>query len=140
MEISLVSGMGIVLCQYLVSISYCIRSVRTGFDGIDPRLEDVAHTLGCTQWQVFWKVSLPLAKNGIVAGCIMAWARGIGVFGPLMVFVGTAPRVRVMPTTMWLELSIGNVEVSLALALIMLIMAMGALVVVHVIAPGGDAR
>jgi molybdate transport system permease protein len=66
----------------------------------------------------------------------MAWARAVGVFGPLMVFVGTSPRVLVMPTTVWLELSVGNIEVSLALALVMLVLAVAALAVVHRLAPG----
>ena len=48
-----------------------------------------------------------------------------------MVFVGTGPRVQVMPTMMWLELSVGNIEVSLAIALIMLVMAGAGLTVVH---------
>jgi len=137
-DISLISWVGIVICQYLISVSYCIRSIKTAFDRVELKLEHVAYTLGCSQWQAFWKISLPLAKNGVIAGSIMAWARGIGVFGPLMVFVGTSPRVQVMPTAMWLELSIGNIEVSLALALIMLVMAGSALSVVHFISPGRD--
>lgn len=137
--VSLVSGIGIVMCQYLVSISYCIRSVKTAFDGIDQELEQVARALGCSDWQVFWRVSLPLSKNGVIAGGVMAWARGIGVFGPLMVFIGTGPRVMVLPTTLWLELSIGNLETSIAIALIMLSIAGAALALVHWLAPEGTA-
>ncbi|VGO15075.1 Sulfate transport system permease protein CysW [Pontiella desulfatans] len=120
--ISLVSWIGIVLCQYVISMSYGIRSVKAAFDTGLRELEQVACTLGCSQWQAFWKVSLPLARPGVMAGCILVWARGIGVFGPLMVFVGTGSRVQVMPTMMWLELSVGNIEVSLAIALIMLVL------------------
>jgi molybdate transport system permease protein len=67
----------------------------------------------------------------------MAWARAVGVFGPLMVFVGTGPRVLVMPTALWLELSIGNIETALAISLIMLFMAGTALAVVHFLVPEG---
>jgi molybdate transport system permease protein len=137
--VSLVSGIGIVMCQYLVSISYCIRSIKTAFDGIDQELEQVARASGCSDWQVFWRVSLPLARNGVIAGGVMAWARGIGVFGPLMVFIGTGPRVMVLPTTLWLELSIGNLETSIAIALIMLGIAGAALALVHWLAPEGTA-
>jgi molybdate transport system permease protein len=133
---SMVSGIGIVLCQFLVSVSYSIRACKASFDLVDRRLEHVALCLGCSQMKAFWRVSLPLARNGLIAGSIMAWARAIGVFGPLMVFVGTGPRVQVMPTSMWLELSIGNIEVSLAIALVALTMAGVALAVVHVLAPG----
>jgi len=137
MHVSLVSGLGIVLCQYLVAVSYCIRSAKTAFDSVDPNLEHVARVLGCSQWRTFWRVSAPLARNGLIAGGVMAWARAIGVFGPLMVFVGTGPRVLVMPTALWLELSIGNIETAIVIALIMLAMAAAALTLVHWLAPEG---
>jgi len=129
--ISLVSGIGIVLCQYVMTASYGLRTVKAAFDAAPKDLEHVACTLGCSPWQAFWRVSLPLARPGVLAACILVWARGIGVFGPLMVFVGTGPRVQVMPTMMWLELSVGNIEVSLAIALIMLVMAGAGLTAVH---------
>jgi molybdate transport system permease protein len=133
---TLISGIGIVLCQYLISISYCIRAAKASFDSVNREVEQVALTLGCTRWGAFKRISLPLARNGLIAGGIMAWARAIGVFGPLMVFVGTSPRVQVMPTTLWLELSVGNIETALVIALISLCMAGGALIVVHLLAPG----
>lgn len=136
--ISLVSWIGIVLCQYIISMSYGIRSVKAAFDTGLRDLEQVACTLGCSPWQAFWKVSLPLARSGVLAGCILVWARGIGVFGPLMVFVGTGPRVQVMPTMMWLELSVGNIEVSLAIALIMLLLTGMGLIAVHFLERNGS--
>jgi len=130
------SLIGIVLCQFLVSISYAIRSAKAAFDSVDRRLEHVAMSLGCTDLQAFRRVTLPLARNGLVAGSIMAWARAVGVFGPLVVFVGTAVSVRVMPTTIYLELSIGREEVALAVGLVMVAMASVALAIVHWLAPG----
>ena len=135
-HISMVSGVGIVCCQYLVSVSYGIRAAKASFEGVDRRLENVALTLGCSEWQAFRRVSLPLAGNGLVAGGIMAWARAIGVFGPLMVFVGTGPRVQVMPTNMWLELNVGNIETALVVALISTMLSGAALAIVHVFCPG----
>lgn len=134
--ISLVSSLGIVMCQYIVSVSYCIRAVKASFDNVDRRLEHAALTLGCSQFQTFRRVTLPLARNGLVAGGIMAWARAIGVFGPLMVFVGTGSRVQVMPTNMWLELNVGNIETALVVALITMTLASIALVAAHFLAPG----
>lgn len=127
---------GIVMCQYLMAVSYCIRAVKTAFEEVDRNLEDVALTLGCSSTMVFRKVTLPLARNGVVAGGVMAWARAMGVFGPLMVFVGTGRRVQVMPTTMWLQLNIGNVESALVIALITMVIAAGAIMLVHKIVPG----
>lgn len=128
---------GIVLCQFFVSVSYAVRSAKAAFDGVDQRLEHLALTLGCTHGQAFRKVALPMARNGLVAGAIMAWARALGVFGPLMVFVGSIRmKTEVMPTTVYLELTIGRIEVALAVAIVMVAMAGVALVTIHWLAPG----
>lgn len=128
---------GIVLCQFLVSASYGIRASKAAFDGVDRRLEHLALTLGCTPWQAFRRVALPMARNGIVAGAIMAWARAVGVFGPLMVFAGSVRyKTEVMPTTIFLELSVGHLEVALYVALIMLTLASLALVLIHTLTSG----
>ena len=137
-HIALISGFGIVLCQFIVSIPYCIRACKAAFDSNDKTLEHVALTLGCSEWKAFRKVTLPLSRNGLLAGAIIAWARAIGVFGPLMVFVGTGPRVRVMPTSIWLELNVGNIETSLTLALVMVILAGTALMIVHWLTDGKE--
>ena len=134
---SLTSGIGIVMCQYLVSVSYCIRAMKASFDGVDRNLENVALSLGCSPTQTFFKVTLPLARNGLIAGSVMAWARAIGVFGPLMVYVGTSTRVSVMPTAMYLEFNNGNIEVALVIALITVAIAGLAIIFVHWLVPGG---
>jgi len=130
------SGIGIVLCQVLVAVSYSIRATKVSFDAVDPRLEHVAMSLGCSPWAAFRRVTLPLARSGLIAGSVMAWARAIGVFGPLMVFVGTSEDVIVMPTAMYLELSTGKSEVALAIALVAMLIAGAALAVVHWLVPG----
>jgi molybdate transport system permease protein len=139
-DMNMHSMIGVVLCQFLVSISYAIRSAKSAFDSVDRRLEHVAMSLGCTDFQAFRRVTLPLVKNGLVAGSIMAWARAVGVFGPLVVFVGTSVRVRVMPTLIYLELSNGHEEVALAVGLVMVAMASFALAIVHWLAPGRKWR
>ena len=123
---------GIVLCQFFVSASYGIRAAKAAFDGVDLRLERLALTLGCTHGQAFRMVALPMARSGLAAGAVMAWARAVGVFGPLMVFAGAVRmKTEVMPTTVYLELSIGRIEPALAVALLMLAIAMVALVAIH---------
>jgi molybdate transport system permease protein len=128
---------GIVLCQFLVSASFGIRAVKLTFDGIDPRLEHVAMTLGCTQTGAFVRVALPLAARGIVAGGILIWTRAFGVFGPLILFVGNfRNRTEVLPTTIYLEQSVGRIEVALAVAILMLALATAALVGIRMLGLG----
>jgi molybdate transport system permease protein len=126
------AGGGIVLCQFIMAAPYAIRSTKAAFDGADRRLEDLALTLGCTRLRAFFTVALPLARNGIIAGCIMAWARAVGVFGPLIIFVGCVRlKSEVMPTTVYLEVSTGGIEVAIAVAMIMIAIAGVALAAVH---------
>ncbi len=129
---------GIVLCQFFLAASFAIRSAKTAFDEVDRRLENVALTLGCTQWGGFIRVTLPLARGGILAGGIMAWARSFGIFGPLMIFVGTfRGRTEVLSTTIFLEQSVGNLEVALAVALLLILVALVSLVTIRLV--GGRA-
>jgi molybdate transport system permease protein len=123
---------GIVLCQFLVSASFGIRAAKVTFDSIDPRLEHVAMTLGCTRAGAFFRVALPMARAGLVAGGILIWARAFGIFGALMVFVGAVRmRTEVLPTTIYLEQSIGRIEVALAVGVLMLVLATVALVFIR---------
>jgi molybdate transport system permease protein len=125
---------GIVLCQFVVSASFAIRSAKSTFDEIDRRLENVALTLGCTYWGSFRRVSLPLARNGIIAGAILTWARAFGLFGPLMIFVGSfRGRTEVLSTTVFLEQSVGHLEEALAVALLLVAVAMICLVTIRLV-------
>ncbi len=125
---------GIVLVQFFVAASFGIRAIKSTFDDIDRRQEDVALTLGCSRGQTFWRVALPNARGGIVAGAILTWAKAFGIFGALMVFVGAVRmRTEVLPTTIYLETSIGHIEVALAVALLMILIATVALILIRVL-------
>jgi molybdate transport system permease protein len=63
--------LGIVMAQFTVNISLMLRIMRSTFEGINPRYEHVAQTLGCTPFQAFLKTTLPLAKNGTLAGSVI---------------------------------------------------------------------
>jgi molybdate transport system permease protein len=119
---------GIVLVQFLTIVPYAVRAIKATFDQINPRIEDVARTLGYTQGQVFIRVTLPMIRNGIVAGGVLAWAVAIGLFGPMMILVGTTrQRTEVLATSIYLELSVGRVQAALAIALLMILIALVAL-------------
>jgi molybdate transport system permease protein len=124
---------GIVLAQFMVACAFAVRTMRTTFDQISPRQEQVALTLGCSRSQAFWRVVLPQARHGVLAAGTLAWARALGEFGPILVFCGaTRLRTEVMPTTVFLELSVGNIEAAVAVSLLMVVSAMVVLLVVRV--------
>ncbi len=112
---------GIVIAQFFVACPFGVRAVKAAFDTIGSRHEQVARTLGCTQRQAFWKVVLPMARTGIVAGAVMTWARAIAEFGPILFFCGTTQgKTDVMPVSMFLDNSVGRIEHAVALVLIMI--------------------
>jgi molybdate transport system permease protein len=93
----------------------------------------VALTLGCSRGQAFWLVVLPEARRGLITAATLAWARSLGEFGPILVFSGaTRMRTEVLPTSVFLELSIGNIEAAVAVSLLMVVAAVVVLVIVRV--------
>jgi len=95
-------------------------------------------TLGSTRAGAFFRVALPLARRGIITGAILIWTRAFGIFGPLMVFVGTIRmKTEVLATSIYLEQSVGRIEIALALTIFMLVLATVALVVVRIVGLGG---
>jgi molybdate transport system permease protein len=115
----------IILAQFVVACAFAVRTMRVTFDQISPRTEQVALTLGCSRCQAFWMVTLPEARRGVLTAATLAWARALGEFGPILVFSGaTRLRTEVLPTTVFLELSIGNIEVAAAVSLMMVATAL----------------
>jgi molybdate transport system permease protein len=124
---------GIVLAQFVVACAFAVRTMRVTFDQISPRAEQVALTLGCRRSQAFWMVALPEARRGVLTAATLAWARSFGEFGPILVFAGaTRMRTEVLPTSVFLELSIGNIEAAAAVSLMMVVTAMVVLILARV--------
>ena len=127
----------VVLAQFSVACAFAVRTMRVTFDQIDPRAEDVARTLGCSRGQAFMQIAFPQAWKGMIAATTIAWARALGEFGPILVFAGaTRMRTEVLSTTVFLELSIGNLDAAVAVSLLMVVMAVIVLVVLRMLGTG----
>ena len=123
----------IILAQFSVACAFAVRTLRATFDQINPRQEQVALTLGCRRSQAFWMVVFPEARRGLITAATLAWARSLGEFGPILIFSGaTRMRTEVLPTTVFLELSVGNIEAAVAVSLLMVMAAVFVLVVIRV--------
>ncbi len=125
---------GVVLAQFVIACAFAIRIMRGTFEHLPTRTEEVALTLGCSRWGAFWRISLPSARKGMIAAVTIAWARSLGEFGPILVFAGaTRLKTEVLPTTVWLELSAGNLEAAVAVSLLLVIAAMFVLTLVRIL-------
>jgi molybdate transport system permease protein len=122
----------VILAQFVVACAFAVRTMQATFQLIDPRREQVALTLGCNRAYAFWKVILPEARRGMITAATLAWARALGEFGPLLVFAGaTRMRTEVLSTTVFLELSIGNLPAAVAVSIIMIVTAAAVLAIMR---------
>ena len=123
----------VILAQFSVACAFAVRTMRVTFDQLNPRSEQVALTLGCNRSQAFWLVVLPEARRGLVTAAALAWARSLGDFGPILVFSGaTRMRTEVLSTTVFLELSVGNLEAAIAVSILMIVAAVVVLVLLRI--------
>jgi molybdate transport system permease protein len=116
---------GIILAQCFVNMPFMFRVLRGTFQGINPRYEYVAQTLGSTEAGAFWRVTLPMSKNGLIAGSIITWCRGIGEFGAaLMVAGATRMKTETLPISLYLNMSCGELPLAIAAATILIVISL----------------
>lgn len=82
---------GVLLALGVMSFPLLVRSTRTAFEEVNPRLEQIARTLGAGNLRVFCTITLPLAARGIAGGMILAFARALGEFGATIMVAGNIP-------------------------------------------------
>lgn len=112
----------VVIAQVFVAAPFYIRAARGGFNRIEPDLEAAAADLGAPPGTVFRTITLPLARPGLAAGAVLAWARALGEFGATIMFAGNlAGTTRTMPLAIYGEYGAGDLPAALLLAIILLI-------------------
>jgi molybdate transport system permease protein len=112
----LLSRRGAVLASALMALPLFARSARSAFEGVPPRLEWMARSLGYSRGATFARVSLPLARRGLVAGGFLAFGRALGEFGATVVVAGSIPgRTRTLALALFDEIQLGRAEKARAL-------------------------
>lgn len=81
----------VVAAMMVMSCPLLVRSARVAFEEVNPRLEQIARSLGAGEGRVFWSVTFPLAARGIVGGLLLAFARALGEFGATVLVAGNIP-------------------------------------------------
>jgi molybdate transport system permease protein len=123
---------GIVLAQFTIVSALAIRLLKSTFDSIDLRYEQVGRTLGCSKPEAFFRIILPLAKDGLIAASILTWARATGEFGATVTLAGaTAMKTETLPIAISLSLSSANIGQAVALIFILVIISLIALLVIR---------
>ena len=125
---------GIVLAQFFVAYAFAVLVIRTTFSGIDVRLEQVARFLGCTPWQAFRRVTLPLSKRGMMAAFVLGWARAMGDFGATSTIAGAVKgKTETMPVAIYLNLASVSIDRAVALSIVLTVVTVGGLILVRLL-------
>jgi molybdate transport system permease protein len=82
---------GVLIAMGVMSFPLLVRSVRTSFTEVNPRLEQIAATLGASRLRIFFVITMPLASRGIIAGALLAFSRALGEFGATILVAGNIP-------------------------------------------------
>lgn len=130
------STLGAMLAAGVVALPLYVRSVRLAIETVEPGLEQAARTLGASRWRAALTVTLPLAAPGVLAGALLAFARGLGEFGATIVFAGNIEgRTRTLPLAIYtLVQSPGRERAALELVLISVALSLGAAVASEILA------
>jgi molybdate transport system permease protein len=112
---------GVVLAQTFVACPIVMRSSRAAFERVGPRYEWAAATLGLRPSQVFFQITLPLARQGILAGTILGWTRAMGEFGATLMVAGTIRfKTETLPISVYLNISSGELRTALSCAWVLM--------------------
>ncbi len=129
----------VVIAQTFIAVSLFIRAASIGFAAVEPELEDAAAMDGAGPGQVFWRISLPLARRAVLSGVALAWARALGEFGATIIFAGNFPgRTQTMPLAIYLgfELELG---VAVVLSVILIGCSFAILLLIKLVLGWGDS-
>lgn len=124
------SRTGVAVAQAFIALPFAVRMFREAFAAIDPQLERIARTLGCTPGAAFLRVTLPLAKRGIGSGVAMTWARTVGEFGATAMLAGvTRMKTETLSAAIFLDMSAGELQDAIVVSVLLFVAAMLALVI-----------
>jgi molybdate transport system permease protein len=135
--------LAVMMAQTFVAVPFFIRSAKAGFERVDPEIEHVSATLGISRLQTFFSVTVPLSLPALMSGAVMAWARALGEFGATIMFAGNfMGRTQTMPLAIYQAMESGDLDASLALSGILIIVSFSVLIAFRwltSLVPGGGS-
>jgi molybdate transport system permease protein len=98
-----------VIAAAVMALPLLVRTARAAIESVDPDLERAAFTLGHSEWRTALEVTIPLARNGILAGLVLAFARALGEFGATLMLAGNIPgRTTTVPLAIYTAVQTGE--------------------------------
>lgn len=113
---------GAIIAAAVVSFPLMYQSVKAAIESVDNKLEKAARTLGAGELKVFFTITLPLARNGVIAGFVLAFARSLGEFGATLMIAGNIPgKTQTMPIAIYFASESGQTQEAWILVSIMVL-------------------
>src|SRR5579872_801072 len=117
-----------VVAALLYSLPLLVKSSRAALESVDRSCERAARTLGASEWKLFWRVTLPLARRSILAATALAFARSLGEFGATLMVAGSIPgKTQTMAVAIYDAVESGNGTLAITLVLIISVVALAIL-------------
>jgi molybdate transport system permease protein len=118
-----------VIAATVMALPLLVRTARAAIESVDRELEKAAFTLGRSEWRTALEVTLPLARNGIIAGLVLAFARALGEFGATLMLAGNIPgKTTTVPLAIYTAVQTG--EMGEAVVLVLALTTLSCLVLV----------
>ena len=100
-----------VLAAVVISFPLMYRSARGAFEQVNPDVLSAGRTLGMSEWNIFWKVQMPIAWPGVISGAVLAFARGLGEFGATAMIAGNIRgKTRTLPLAVYSAVASGKMD------------------------------
>jgi molybdate transport system permease protein len=120
----LFSARGAVLASAVVALPLAARTARTAFEGVDPRLERMGRSLGLGPAAVLARITLPLARRGLLAALLLAFSRALGEFGATVIVAGNIPgRTQTLALAIFSDIQLGDTRGALRLVGLCVVLA-----------------
>lgn len=127
---------GAVLAATVVAFPLVLKSARAAFEGVEPQFEQAARVLGLNEWAVFFRVSLPLAWRGILAGLLLTFARALGEFGATLMVAGNIPgKTNTMPLEIFAAYQAGDDARAMTYVVVLVASSLGVALVAAKLGP-----
>ncbi|MCX7635305.1 MAG: ABC transporter permease [Syntrophales bacterium] len=119
---------GIIIAQFVTTAGVATRLIKTVFDDIPRRYEELAWTLGASEAKAFFTVLVPMGRRGILTAALLTWAKALGEFGATITVAGSmAFRTETLPIAVFMNLAHGDIEGAAILVLILIALGLAVL-------------
>jgi molybdate transport system permease protein len=119
---------GAVLAAMVGALPLVVKTSRAAISTVSEQLEDAARTFGKSEWQIFWRITLPLSSRGIIAAAMLAFARSLGDFGATLMVAGNIPgRTQTAAIAIYDATQAGRDDYALTLVIILSVIALSLL-------------